>query len=228
MRECGECQACCTLMGVRERGKLSDGSRYQLDKPMGERCAHQCASGCAIHNEERLPISCRIFECEWLHGKFREEERPDRSGLVVTLAPKDGETWAMVYGGKLTDDGNDEASFEIPTSGARTFNALLGDSRFSGIHFWSSELPAEDGMCVGLGFRRTPIGWEPCRIRYPAEQEWTEGDIERELTAALYGKPPWPHRGLRDKFENSTLAEKLKLRPWHEKRMKARAAREKR
>ena len=38
MRECGDCQACCELVGVQELGK-----------PYASRCAHQCSTGCAIY-----------------------------------------------------------------------------------------------------------------------------------------------------------------------------------
>ena len=36
-RSCGDCQACCTVVGVQE-----------LSKPHWTRCRHQCGVGCAI------------------------------------------------------------------------------------------------------------------------------------------------------------------------------------
>lgn len=50
-----------------------------MDKPKGQRCPHQCASGCAIY--DRRPKECRVYTCSWLDGEGAEQDRPDRCGI---------------------------------------------------------------------------------------------------------------------------------------------------
>src|SRR3954462_15671172 len=71
-RECGECQAWCEIMGVRELGK-----------PYSTRCEHQCATGCAIYAAR--PHGCHVFECQWKfeHDRLLPEWRPDKSGVML-------------------------------------------------------------------------------------------------------------------------------------------------
>lgn len=68
-RSCGKCQACCVTVGVKE-----------IAKPPGQRCASQCAKGCAIYAER--PAGCRDYACLWLSGYGAESDRPDRLGLI--------------------------------------------------------------------------------------------------------------------------------------------------
>lgn len=73
-RSCGGCQACCTVVGVKE-----------LDKPHWRRCSHQCESGCAIYEDR--PRSCRGYSCLWAAGLLEGDEpyRPDRLGVILDL-----------------------------------------------------------------------------------------------------------------------------------------------
>lgn len=75
MRECGECQECCTQVGVAD-----------LDKAPGERCINQCDMGCAIY--PKRPNSCRAFECLWLQGDI--DWKPIDTGQVTWAEPMDG------------------------------------------------------------------------------------------------------------------------------------------
>jgi hypothetical protein len=72
-RECGECNACCTVTAV-----------YELNKPTGVSCCH-LAERCTIY--ETRPLSCRAFACNWLLRRDpaqADELRPDRLGLMFT------------------------------------------------------------------------------------------------------------------------------------------------
>jgi hypothetical protein len=71
-RSCGDCRLCCRVLGVDEIGK----------EP-GAWCGHACSTGCAIYAAR--PGQCRDFVCSWLAGQFRDEDRPDRSKLVVVV-----------------------------------------------------------------------------------------------------------------------------------------------
>lgn len=86
-RACGECRACCFVMGVKE-----------LTKPPYANCAHECDKGCAIY--EKRPESCAGYQCLWLVETnltvradagsrqllLRDEERPDKSGLLFEVS----------------------------------------------------------------------------------------------------------------------------------------------
>lgn len=69
-RTCGECQACCEVLGVKE-----------LEKPHLTPCKHQCPTGCAIYSLR--PKTCQIYECLWLSGNLKDEDvRPDLIGII--------------------------------------------------------------------------------------------------------------------------------------------------
>jgi len=74
MRECGTCQACCTLLRV-----------FELNKPEGTPCSHLCATGCQQYATR--PASCVAFTCGWLAGDMSEAMRPDLSGVLIERMP---------------------------------------------------------------------------------------------------------------------------------------------
>jgi hypothetical protein len=75
-RVCGECTACCTVMGVEE-----------IEKPAGEPCQHICDKGCAIYGSH--PKACQDFLCAWKTGFDEMARRPDKSGLVGDIMRED-------------------------------------------------------------------------------------------------------------------------------------------
>jgi len=96
-RHCGECTACCTLLGVPELGK----GRYApceyevgavVDKDgvvVGTTPLPGAKKGCGIYDTR--PVSCRTFKCVWLQGLLPIEERPDKTGIIWSVtAPKPG------------------------------------------------------------------------------------------------------------------------------------------
>ncbi len=80
-RECGPCTACCTTHRILE-----------LDKKAGVRCPHVRQKKCSIYGNH--PPSCKVYACAWLIGGLPEEERPDRSGMVMDIR-------AAKYRGKI-------------------------------------------------------------------------------------------------------------------------------
>jgi hypothetical protein len=71
MRTCGPCQQCCWQYVIPE-----------LDKPRRTNCKYQCAAGCAIHDQVRLPI-CTDFECCWKQFDWWPEGlRPDLCRVI--------------------------------------------------------------------------------------------------------------------------------------------------
>lgn len=80
-RECGECTACCVHFAIAE-----------VNKPMQEPCpklkddlngTHGChgKENCTIHDTR--PERCKEYICAWLYGYGEEEDRPDKSGIMI-------------------------------------------------------------------------------------------------------------------------------------------------
>jgi hypothetical protein len=72
-RSCGTCTACCFIFDIEATGS-----------PQYAWCRH-CAigRGCAVYAER--PEECRNFYCLWRMGFGRDEDRPDRHGVVIDL-----------------------------------------------------------------------------------------------------------------------------------------------
>lgn len=72
-RTCGECSACCVRLRIDE-----------LNKDQEVRCRYLASGGgCSIY--EKRPSSCRAFLCGWLLGWGDEEDRPDKSGVLLAI-----------------------------------------------------------------------------------------------------------------------------------------------
>lgn len=67
-RSCGDCTACCTIIGV-----------HELGKPYYQTCKRLEGYGCSQY--ARRPPSCRRYRCLWLQGLGRE--RPNVSGVLI-------------------------------------------------------------------------------------------------------------------------------------------------
>jgi len=80
-RICGECEVCCeeaVVEGKDWRKPANTKCRYQLD---GKDCKH----GCAIFGKEGRPECCSQYQCSWLRGYGEEEDRPDKSGISISI-----------------------------------------------------------------------------------------------------------------------------------------------
>lgn len=72
-RTCGDCTACCTVLGVK-----------QIEKQPFHTCAHQGRKGCTIYEER--PGTCAAYRCSWLDGMGARRDRPDRLGVIFDQA----------------------------------------------------------------------------------------------------------------------------------------------
>ncbi len=86
MNDCGECNICCTILKVKGVTKAK------------ETCGNLCESGCSIY--ENRPDACSHFKCAYLTSNWKEEFRPDKSGIMVAGFKKE----ISVY--RLKDDIN--------------------------------------------------------------------------------------------------------------------------
>lgn len=79
---CGDCRACCRVLGVQE-----------LSKPKDTACSHSHAGiGCGVYATR--PASCRAYVCIWLQSQsgptpLPGKLRPDRSGVVFDANSRD-------------------------------------------------------------------------------------------------------------------------------------------
>jgi hypothetical protein len=78
-RECGECTACCSVLHVKA-----------LNKPAGQDCKFLTPNGCGIYSI-RPHRPCRVFKCVWLTNPFSDEDRPDKSGVILWIAQVEGQ-----------------------------------------------------------------------------------------------------------------------------------------
>ena len=72
MRTCGDCVACCIYLRIEE-----------LDKAGLDPCSFLAdpGPGCGIYGWH--PAVCKGYRCTWLDGHGEEEDRPDRSGVLI-------------------------------------------------------------------------------------------------------------------------------------------------
>jgi hypothetical protein len=89
-RQCGDCQLCCKLLPVADGGTVNGvplpGS---LHKAAGVRCPHQrTGKGCGVYHTQRMPYSCRMWNCRWLvNDDTADLPRPDRCHYVIDIMP---------------------------------------------------------------------------------------------------------------------------------------------
>lgn len=80
-RSCGNCTACCTVLGI-----------DAIAKPPATRCPNLKAKGCGIYASR--PSECAIYRCLWHVGAFGEDrDRPDRLGLIIDAPEPMAETY---------------------------------------------------------------------------------------------------------------------------------------
>jgi hypothetical protein len=84
-RVCGDCTACCTVMGV-----------VELNKANYQPCSHNCGR-CGIYNSR--PSTCRSWSCGWLLGLIEGDERrrPDQIGLLFNRETLGGKSILVAY-----------------------------------------------------------------------------------------------------------------------------------
>lgn len=87
-RTCGTCFACCVWSGVEA---LATEDRIALRTYAGQSCVHLDPSDprrcCSVYANR--PKACERFQCAWLQGLGGELDRPDQSGIMVSIYADD-------------------------------------------------------------------------------------------------------------------------------------------
>jgi hypothetical protein len=116
MRQCGECKACCTVLAVPDIGKGE-----------GVPCTSLVGYGCGRYDTR--PTSCKSYTCLWRGGLLRDDDRPDKCGVMISMAPIEAKRMVFIAqpvekGGENKDEAKDviewlsQESFVVVRSGA--------------------------------------------------------------------------------------------------------------
>lgn len=79
-RSCDECTVCCVFLGIPNLTEWFKPCQY-LRKTTG---AHNCT-----RYGKNQPKGCEEFRCGWLRGAGELQDRPDKSGVLITVS-RDG------------------------------------------------------------------------------------------------------------------------------------------
>lgn len=86
-RECGECNKCCSGMLIgNSHGNPFGGNRA---------CVFLIDSKCTIYGTR--PQSCKDYQCAWSQGLLKEESRPDKCNVLVSVEGKKVQFLKVIY-----------------------------------------------------------------------------------------------------------------------------------
>lgn len=75
-RQCGSCYACCIYLGIEELNKRPSVTCTHLDGSLGPE------TRCSIYKTR--PHACSRYKCAYLNGFGNDQDRPDKTGLLIT------------------------------------------------------------------------------------------------------------------------------------------------
>lgn len=78
MRECGECTVCCTYLKISALHKDGLTPCSFIAAPASD---GYTGAGCSVYEDK--PHVCNGYRCAWLEGHGDEEDRPDKSGMLI-------------------------------------------------------------------------------------------------------------------------------------------------
>ena len=90
MRTCGECIVCCVYPRIEDpqmsKAAMVHCSELRLSQPVEENVwqfSTDKKRPCKIYDDETKPEICSYFRCMWLKGHGEEEDRPDKSLIMI-------------------------------------------------------------------------------------------------------------------------------------------------
>jgi len=76
MRTCNECTECCLEAFVQFR---------DFKKLQGKECPYQYKKGCLLIESPERPKVCHDYYCSWMRGAGNDKDRPDKSGIIISI-----------------------------------------------------------------------------------------------------------------------------------------------
>ena len=192
-RRCGECQACCKLLPMKEGREEWDtitGTRWArgFHKPANTKCPHQkFGVGCKIYRQR--PLCCRTFVCRWLTGQDTDDQhRPDRSHCVIDPMPdalwmEDNDTKQRTSIQVIQIWVDPKHRYAYRDEPMRSYIERQGKLGIASLIRWDSSA----GLVV---FPASITGTEWMERGGISEQERTPEDALRELAASARLVPP--------------------------------------
>jgi len=151
-RKCGTCTACCVIPPIPSTGKPTGRPCSRLNKDQ-TRCSRY---------KDRYRI-CKGFFCGWLAGYGEEEDRPDKSGIII-----------MELEPTISDVLTKETGFSVPILGARIAGTAIPEieeleelpSKIGRVIQWFSNR----GIAIGI-HAGDPGNGSKKAFRFPAKKE---------------------------------------------------------
>lgn len=183
-RPCGECSACCVTLGV-----------HEINKVPGQRCRHiRDGKGCGIYSSR--PKECRLFHCMWRFQMLGEEDRPDKSGVVLNPRSMNGVEFLMVS--EIRAGAIDAMAERLDAlAHERNFAIIVGDlneqkvTRVFGPSSAFFELCMHNPFLVGLHIVQkveSGISWFVAKEAYEGSLKWFDERLRQaadDLGAAV-------------------------------------------
>lgn len=83
-RTCGECVACCVYLPIKS-ALLTKAARVPCEHlrvpPDGMTAPYE--QNCTVFGTDSRPAVCEAYFCEWRNGHGLNQDRPDRSGVLI-------------------------------------------------------------------------------------------------------------------------------------------------
>lgn len=96
-RECGECIACCVYYNIKTIDFRKEAFTpchklreipVMVEEPTKGKYTTSTCHNCTIHDKPEKPKICDDFNCYWLLGHGDEDDRPDKSGIIIDRSKK--------------------------------------------------------------------------------------------------------------------------------------------
>lgn len=208
-RQCGACRLCCKTLYIGERG-THDGVPYEFVHYPGTWCKHASERGCTLHTTPLKPLACRTFQCLWLLGVGRDEDRPDKIKFVTTIEER---------AGRLSEDG----PLEEPATHIIVYDSVYNAHKSKRAARFMEELyrlferaedimaiefvPADPGHTVRHGIHKTKGHLE---IHLQGWPELMDADVEADDLKAVLGAGDYTDLGgLIERVSKETRVELL-------------------
>ena len=83
-RNCGTCVACCVYFKIADLGKPALTPCSKLAAGCTDCGTAPADNNCTIYEDR--PEVCKGYSCMWLYGYGEDEDRPDKSGMILDNA----------------------------------------------------------------------------------------------------------------------------------------------